>query len=1151
MWGGNAEHEISFGGFTEISTPMQESGYSSWLDVSAGDGFTIAIRSDSSLWAWGTNDYGQFMDLAPPSSDVPYRISQEKWKAIYTRDHLCLGIKSDGTLWGWGSRVSKLLPTGTTGIQITPVQIGVATWLSLSIGENFVVALATDSTVWAWGDNSQKQVSEFTVSYYSNPVAVNIPGKVKKVLASNGFAGALNTDTELWMWGRNNEYQLAELFSGSEPILVDNGWNDFALGSTFSTGVDKFGNAYWWGFWRGEDAFFPLSIEDAQAATNIVQVHASQTNVFLVNADGRVFATGLNGSGQLGIQNELNQTNFVQMKPNPPVWYPEMDLCLTLPEGGDTIYDIRNALRMPVGSSITEIRLEKTPSRVIVSEFGTTLHIKSIPGVSGYDTLFVAVKDHINPLVHASIPVWVRGSSQKGLQAIGFDAGFYFSAAIFPDSTLWFWGANFNGRFGNGTYDSSFIPVQGNAYKWRQISLGSFQSLGLRADSTLWSWGLGGPGLLAINTTADVMSPTKTSDAKWMDVQCDYMTCVGLQADSTLWRWGVGTDNVYIPLKMNEEKWIHIGSGEFTIIAIRADSTLWSWGQNARGELGVGDIESRYTDMAQVGSDKWIDIDMGSGWAMGIQSDSTLWAWGLRAWCGDATAINNSRVPLQITSGKWITVDVNGNIGAALLNDGTLWTLGSNNNGALGDGRSTCRESLAKISDQTWKRVALSSGHMLATDENDNLYSWGENYQGQLGNGNTYWHSGPQLVPGINPSPLTIAKVNMIYQMVEDGPAIYIPLQELIEDPNAESLTWNALVKSNILQATIDGDELKIEISIANWDGEESVVVYATDQSGGGAVYEVKCVVNEVNDVPQISSWSNITQEEDSGIVVNDYISIFDVEADSTYFEVEMEYPVVGQVKNTVYLEKNYFGTFNLSIIPKDIRGGSGDTVKIPVNMTPVNDPPFLVSKKPRFIYEDSSLQLSALQLDVEDPESDPSFGYFKSGSHYTLKQNAIVPEPNWSGVLWVNLFTTDNKDTLFGQYLQIGVMPRNDAPIIDSVWNRVVNANKSIEVTDDFVFYHDLENDSCSIIVGDGETYSVEGATITPNRGFSGVITVPIWVTDFKDTSRVEFLKLTVNKPLGLLDREGVLTPEVKPGRAFDLLGRRSFGGSENGVGE
>lgn len=1140
MWGRNAEHEINFGGVASITTPFQESGYSSWLDVSAGDGFTIAIRADSSLWAWGTNSYGQFMSTFPSESDDPYQISQEKWKAIYTGNNLCFGIKSDGTLWGWGSNALRLLPTGSTDVQLSPVQIGTATWVSLSIGEDFIVALATDSTVWAWGNNTQYQLGMIGASFFAEPTQLNIQGTFKKVLAGNGFAGALTTDYKLWMWGRNDEYQRAELFAGAEPTMVDDDWVDFALGSTYAIAVTRYAAAYWWGTWRGEENFFPVRVSDLPVFQRISQVHAYQENVFLTNEDGIVFATGPNGSGQLGIRNTLNQSLFVQMNPNPPSWYPKMDLCLIMTYG-DTLYDIRNALRMPVGSTIASISLEnRQPSRVVVNVEGTRLLIKAIPGVSGYDTLFVAVRDQNDSLIHAIIPVWVDADTQKGVNAIDIDAGFYFSAAIFPDSTLWYWGANFSGRFGNGSEDGSFIPVQGNAYKWKQISLGSYHSLGIMVDSTLWSWGLGGPGLLALNTMANILTPTKTSDTKWLDVQCDYMTCVGLQADSTLWRWGIGTENVYIPLKMNDEKWIHIGSGETTIFAIRADSTLWAWGQNLRGELGVGDLESRYTDMAQVGSDKWIDVDAGSGWAMGIQSDGTLWAWGFRAWCGEATTTNNSSTPISISSAEWKTIDVNGTLGAALFNDETLWTLGSNNNGALGDGRSICRESLGKVSDQTWKLIAVSSGHMLATDYDGKVFSWGENFQGQLGNGNTYWHSGPQPVPNLNPPPRTIAKMDTVYQLQEEGPSISIALSDLIEDPEDEPLVWYTHSGGNPITALVQGNNLVLESPYLNWNGEGSVVVFATDPDGNSAVYEVKCLVKDVNDAPQIVSYNLIQGEEDVPIHIGRFINVEDPEEDLINYGVLIEDPIVAMVNGLLYLKNDFNGSFYVSAFPEDDRGGVGASVKMLVTVSPVNDAPEWVNKSPRFMYEDDSLEIKLGELKLVDLESDPSFWSLRPGDYYTLHNNTIIPDPNWNGILRIEVTTTDNKDTRYRQYMQVGVIPVNDPPVIDSIWSRATNANKSIEVTNDFVFYHDQENDSCTIVVGEGETYSVEGTTITPNRGFSGVITVPIWVTDSKDTSRVSFLKLTVNKPLGLLDREGVLTPEGKPGRAFDLLGRR-----------
>lgn len=86
-----------------------------WTTLSAGLGHSVAIKSDGSLWAWGSNDYGQLGDGSLSSSSQPIRIGLDRdWVAISAGKYHTFGIKADGTLWGWGRNVEGQLGTGTS-----------------------------------------------------------------------------------------------------------------------------------------------------------------------------------------------------------------------------------------------------------------------------------------------------------------------------------------------------------------------------------------------------------------------------------------------------------------------------------------------------------------------------------------------------------------------------------------------------------------------------------------------------------------------------------------------------------------------------------------------------------------------------------------------------------------------------------------------------------------------------------------------------------------------------------------------------------------------------------------------------------------------------------------------------------------------------
>ena len=82
--------------------------------------------------------------------------------------------KTDSTLWAWGSNVWTELGDGTTVSKSVPTHIGLATtWAAVSAGSGHTLAKKTDGTLWAWGNNGSGQLGDGTVVNKNTPV--NIP----------------------------------------------------------------------------------------------------------------------------------------------------------------------------------------------------------------------------------------------------------------------------------------------------------------------------------------------------------------------------------------------------------------------------------------------------------------------------------------------------------------------------------------------------------------------------------------------------------------------------------------------------------------------------------------------------------------------------------------------------------------------------------------------------------------------------------------------------------------------------------------------------------------------------------------------------------------------------------------------------------------
>lgn len=139
----------------------------------------------------------------------------------------------------------------------------------------------------------------------------------------------------------------------------------------------------------------------------------------------------------------------------------------------------------------------------------------------------------------------------------------------------------------------------------------------------------------------------------------------------------------------------------------------------------------------------WLQVTSGSqasgggGFhSLGIQNDGTLWAWGLndQGQLGDGTTTNRNS-PTQIgTDNDWIFVTVGSNFTYALKQDGSLWAWGSNSKGQLSDGTTIGRLSPAQVLPlTTWSKVSTGDQFVIAQKTNGTLWACGEGNLGQLG----------------------------------------------------------------------------------------------------------------------------------------------------------------------------------------------------------------------------------------------------------------------------------------------------------------------------------------------------------------------------------------------------------------------------------
>ena len=228
-WGLNASGQLGDNTLFNRSTPRQEfTSTNNWVQVQSGANHTLALKGDGTLWSWGLNDAGQVGDNTNVSRSTPVQVvvTGTDWKQISASANFNGAIKTDGTLWTWGSNSFGRLGDNTTASRSTPRQVGTATnWKQVSAGYNVSAAIKTDGTLWTWGRNQfgvlgnnesdggvagansrSTPQQEFTSSTNWKQVSAGFG------LQTHAFEhmSAIKTDGTLWTWGYNLYGQIGD-----------------------------------------------------------------------------------------------------------------------------------------------------------------------------------------------------------------------------------------------------------------------------------------------------------------------------------------------------------------------------------------------------------------------------------------------------------------------------------------------------------------------------------------------------------------------------------------------------------------------------------------------------------------------------------------------------------------------------------------------------------------------------------------------------------------------------------------------------------------------------------------------------------------------------------------------------------------------------
>jgi alpha-tubulin suppressor-like RCC1 family protein len=689
-----------------------------WVQVAAGYDYSLGLKANGTLWAWGHNNHGQLGSSTNSNTDTPTPTMQQvgtptdRYTQIAAGDMHGFGLRADGSLWAWGDnyfgQLGNSSTSGTSAANPTPLRVGAPTdrYTQVAAGGYHGFGLKADGTLWAWGINTSGQLGNPTNSGAATanhtPLPVGAPTDRYTQVASGSVHGlGLRADGTLWAWGNNQAGQLGTT-ANSRPIdatptpqrvgAATDTYTQLAAGSLHSLGLRADGTLWAWGNNQygqlgnaansGVYAINATPVPVGSPTDRYAQVAASGNHSLGLRADGSLWAWGNNEAGQLGTATSSSPDN-------------------------------------------------PTPTAT-----GTALPTRSTA------------------------------------------AGAYFGLAVKADGTLWAWGYNNYGQLGTDATatPSATKPQQvGTDRDWVMVAAGDSHGLALKVDGTLWAWGYNGSGQLATARNSGTITPnptlTRVGDASdlYRQVAAGQAHSLALRADGSLWAWGqnsygqlgnasgsgfTGPHPTPGRVGTATDLYTQVAAGNYHSLALKVDGSLWAWGYNYFGQLGNGTSSNgdNPTPMrAGATTDLFIRTAAGNSCTLGLKADGSLWAWGSNEYgqLGNPTSKGNliaNPTPLRVGA----TTDLYTQMGAGTVHgmglraDGSLWAWGLTQYGQLGVGFYTNTVNTTPTQEATgrtdWATLAVGpAGYtsLARTASGLNFASTGYNNRGQLGDGTT------------------------------------------------------------------------------------------------------------------------------------------------------------------------------------------------------------------------------------------------------------------------------------------------------------------------------------------------------------------------------------------------------------------------------
>ncbi|MCF8255171.1 MAG: T9SS type A sorting domain-containing protein [Bacteroidia bacterium] len=758
------------------------------IALSTTDGFSIC--SDSSLWGWGTNYYGEIGDSSTLPSFTPKMAGISKLgkvKAIATFSACTVVILADGTVWSWGANTIGQLGVNSTTSSLVPQQVHgpnnvgyLDSAKSLCANYQSVFVLREDGTVWGWGWNGTGVLGDGS---YSN--TKKFPGQViksdftpltgiVKISSSAEHVLALTEAGSVYTWGKDYNGELGQgsnpgsFFLTAVPVVSESGSGilsnvkSVAAGGQFSLALKQDGSVWSWGANANGKLGNPSSsgtskpiqvkgLDGSTPLTGIIEIAVGKQHALALTNSGTLLAWGDNSYGQLS-------ASFLGLYSPKPILVKGLNGITKIVASNESSAAEMNGKELLIWGNnslgnignTTKTSIEIIPKKVLNEQGGFP---------------FVPIKSNE-----------VGDDHQLTLNADGtiYAWGNYSSNVLI--------GSNFEKAFlPNKIYDSLGINYLNGI---KQISAGKLHNLALSSNGMVYGWGstygyvMGNPGFSQTAKAFAIKNANGSRITNVRMVKAGPKTSVYLFNDSTVSFNGnilynsLNSLNYTYPTVFKDtsgtdalKSVISIATGQDCIFALKADGHVYAYGNNNLGQLGTGDKEWKLYPVLVKNPDGTgylndiVEIAVKVSSVFALNKFGQVYAWGLNTkgqlGVGDTSSSLLPRFVLNSTGTAPLSNIVAIGPGEyhclALDKDSTAWAWGWNVYGETGDLTTIQRYLPVKpkfANGEIMKHLlSVQAGTLISTflTNKNELFSCGSNIYAELGVRKTLGEDMPQL----------------------------------------------------------------------------------------------------------------------------------------------------------------------------------------------------------------------------------------------------------------------------------------------------------------------------------------------------------------------------------------------------------------------